>query len=275
MRYRALAVFPLVWAAAFVLGYRMFEGRPELSAFVRGEIELVKALGLLGCWSAAFAFERTAYLRKAWILIGCLFAFLLPRDLTVLVPEPFEALLGPRGVALSRAVLVVTANVLFATGTWMLARTWKVAALSLPGSRRNQWLVLAAVVALALTFAGPGVVGSLQRMTRGDADAVAGVASSLGDAFALCFIGPLLLTALALRGGAMGWPWALLVASNLAWLFYDAAVVSGPLFGAGASTVRLWAELFRALACAYAFSAGLAQRAVLSRLRRLAVGPAA
>ena len=275
MRYRLLAVFPLFWGAAFLFGYRLFQDTPGLSAFVRTEIELVKVLGLVGCWSAAFAFERAAYLRRAWLLVGCLFAFLLPRDLIALVPGPFEAVLGARGLAVSRATLVVTANVLFATGTWMLARTWKVAALHLPGSRRNQWLVLAVVVVLALAFAGPGVWGSLQRMTHGDSDAIAGLASAIGDALALCFIGPLFLTALALRGGAMSWPWALLTLSNVAWLLYDAAAVGGPRLGLDASDVRLWTELFRALACTLAFSAGMAQRAVLARLRALSASSAA
>jgi hypothetical protein len=275
MRYRILAVFPLLWGAVFLLGYGLLEDRPGLSGFVRTEIELVKVLGLFGCWSAALAFERADYLRRAWLLVGCLFAFLLPRDLIALVPGPFETVLGARGLTLARAMLVVTANVLFATGNWMLARTWKVAALHLPGSSRNRWLVRAGVVVLVVAFAGPGVWGSLERMMHGDSDAIAGLASSLGDGLALCFIGPLCLTALALRGGAMSWPWALLTLSNVAWLFYDAAAVGGPLLGLGPSTVRLWTELFRALACTLAFSAGMAQRAVLSRLRELAAPPAA
>jgi hypothetical protein len=84
----------------------------------------------------------------------------------------------------------------------------------------------------------------------------------------LCLIAPLLLTALALRGGLIGWPWALLTTSYVAWLLYDAVLVYGPSLGADPATVRLASEVCRALGCTYGFSAGLAQRAVVDDMLR-------
>jgi len=136
MRYRVLVAFPLVWGVAFIIGYQMFVGSPSLPVFMRTEVEMVKALGLIGSWVAAWSFDRGDYLRKAWFLIGLCFAFLLLRDLTVIVPGPFQGL-GQHGIDVLRGVLVVAGNLSQVVGTWMLARTWKVAALSLPGSNRR------------------------------------------------------------------------------------------------------------------------------------------
>jgi hypothetical protein len=269
MRFRVLVALPLVWGVAFLIGYNLFVNTPALPVFMRTEIELVKTLGLIGSWVAAFAFQRGDYLRKAWFLIGACFAFLLLRDLTVILPGPFEPL-GPRGIDVLRGILVVAGNVVQVIGTWLLARAWKVASISLPGSRRGQRLVLAVVVALSLAFAGPAVVASVQKVAAGDLSAVSGAASALGDTFGLCFIAPLLLTALALRGGAIGGPWALLTSANLGWLFYDAALVLGPHLGLTPVGVRGTSELFRAMACMLGFSAGLAQKAVVDRLSALA-----
>jgi hypothetical protein len=99
----------------------------------------------------------------------------------------------------------------------------------------------------------------------------AGVFSALGDMVSLWLIAPLLLTALALRGGLFGWPFALLTASYVAWLGYDALGVVGAELGLGPAGARTASELFRALGCLYGLSAGLAQRAVVRELRALAV----
>jgi nicotinic acid phosphoribosyltransferase len=71
------------------------------------------------------------------------------------------------------------------------------------------------------------------------------------------------------------WPWALLTASNVAWLLYDALDVLGPALGFDARATRTSTELFRALGCTLGFTAGLAQRAVVDHLRRLGGPPPA
>jgi hypothetical protein len=266
-RVHVLAVVPLIWAAVFLALDAVFHGGPSYTVFLRTEVEMAKALTLIGSWAAAFAFEKGAYQRRAWFFIGGCMALLLTRDLTLL---PFFRRFDARSVALAAGFLVALANVSQVIGTWMLARTWKVAQLALPGSRTAQWLTVAAVGLLAALFAGPSVLRSGGPLLQGDLSRAAGVFSALGDMVSLWLIAPLLLTALALRGGLFGWPFALLTASYVAWLGYDALGVLGADLGLGAHASRTGSELFRALGCLYGLSAGLAQRTVVRRVRGLA-----
>src|SRR5262249_44582275 len=100
----------------------------------------------------------------------------------------------------------------------------------------------------------------------------AGLFSALGDMVSLWLIAPLLLTALALRGGLFGWPFALLTASYGAWLGYDALGVGGGDLGLSPHATPAAAEPFRAPGCLYGLSAGLAQREVVAKVRRLVLG---
>jgi len=273
MRYRAFVLLPLAWGAAFLLGDALLYGQPGYPYFLRTQVELAKALALAGSLAAAFALEPGDYLRRAWLFIAGCMALLLLRDLT-LAPIGFDAV-GPRNLDLLRGVLVVMANLSQVVGTWMLARAGERAGLGLPLSAATQRTLVVVAVALSAAIAGPGVVTNTNRVLGGDLNAMTSVASSLGDAISLCLIAPMLLTALALQGGLIGWTWTLLTASYVAWLFYDATLVLGPGIGLGPRGVRTGSEVFRALGCTFGFTAGLAQRAVVEQLRRLGSGAAA
>jgi hypothetical protein len=269
MYMRALAVFPLLWVVVFLVGDTLLQGDPSHLTFLRVEIELAKTLNLLGAWAAALSFDRGDYLRRAWFLIGACMALLLLRDLTI-VPGVAEAM-GASSVVVFRGVLVVAANASQVVGTWLLARAWQRASLALPGSQASQWGVRIAAIMLAVSFAGPGVVSGFDRFAAGDWAALAGAASALGDMISLCLIAPLLLTALALRGGLFGWPFWLLTTSYVAWLAYDAGLVLGPALGLSAVAVRTASEAFRGLGSTLGAAAGLAQREVVRSVRRLKV----
>jgi hypothetical protein len=267
-RFHLLAALPLLWGALFLALDSVFFGGASYTVFLRTEVEIAKTLTLFGSWAAALAFERRAYQRRAWFLIGACMALLLTRDLTLL---PFFRRFDARTLAVVAGILVALANLSQVVGTWMLARTWKVAQLALPGSARAQWLTVLLVGLLAAAFAGPGVIRNGGPLLQGDFTRAAGVFSALGDMISLWLIAPLLLTALALRGGLFGWPFALLTASYVAWLGYDALGVLGPDLGLSAPATRTASELFRALGCLFGFSAGLAQRWVVGRVRGLAM----
>jgi hypothetical protein len=192
-------------------------------------------------------------------------ALLLLRDATLL-PLGLEAM-GHQRLSALRGLLVVAANLSQILGTWMLARAWNRAALALPVSRTGQWLLVAIVLTVAVAVTGPAFQQSVGRVREGYVAAVAGVASAFGDAVSLCLIAPLLLTALALRGGLFGWPFSLLTASYVSWLLYDALLVLGPGLGLGAAGTRTASELFRTLGCLFGSSAGLAQLLVVEQLR--------
>lgn len=265
MRYRLLVVLSLSWAAAVVAGFLWLAGSPSLTTFARTQVELAKALAFIGPLAAALAFRPGEYLRRAWLLIAACMGLLLLRDLTT-VPA-IAGTLEPHTMRLLRALLVVTANAVQIWGTWILARTWKVASLALPVSPAAQHAVVATVVVLVLASTGPGVWQNATRIHSGDLEAIAGLASALGDSIALCLIAPLLLSALALRGGLFGWPFSLLTASYLGWLLYDVVLTLGPAAGLDPAMRRTASEGFRALGCLLGFSAGMAQRLVIEGLR--------
>ena len=72
-------------------------------------------------------------------------------------------------------------------------------------------------------------------------------------------IAPFLLTALALRGGSLGWTWGLLTASLVGWLLFDAATAYAPAV-IGPVHAHTLSEIFRLFACTLALGAGIAQR---------------
>src|SRR5262249_59047068 len=113
---------------------------------------------------------------------------------------------------------------------------------SVAGVRTCAFPMLGRLVAAA---AGPAVLRSAGPLLQGDLSRAAGVFSALGDMVSLWLIAPLLLTALALRGGLFGWPFALLTTSYVAWLGYDAIGVLGADLGLSAHGTRLLSELFR------------------------------
>lgn len=260
MSLRKLVAFPAVWGVLFLVASAALFGTAAYGPFLRTEIELAKLVSVAGSLAAAFAHRRGDHLRRAWLLVGGSTCFFLVRDLT-LAPLGLEAL-GETALLAVRAVLVTVGNVAAVAGVYFLAQTWKVAGLALPGRPRGQAAVVLAAVVIALALAGPAVLTQGGRLLAGDLGATASVASALGDTVTLILIAPLLMTALALRGGMFAWPWALFTAASLSWLGYDAFAVLGPSFGLGADATRIAYELCRALACTFTCSAGLAQRSI-------------
>ncbi len=268
-RFRLLIALPFLWVVVFLVGVSILQESDAYRPFLRVEIELVKLLSLVGSWIAAFTFERKTHMRRAWFFCGLCMLILLLRDLTVIIPY-FERL-GSR-LDVLQSILAVLANACAVIGNWLLAKTWRMARLSLSGSRMSQLAVVVGTVLFAFAAAGPGVVSNAQTCLAGDISGLTALASSLADIIGLCLIGPLLLTALALRGGLIGWPWAFITASLVAWLLYDGILVVGKPFGLDAPAVRIVGEVFRALACMFTFSAGMAQHWVLSQIRDLESG---
>src|SRR5215831_12102759 len=80
MRYRVLIIVPLLVAAAYLAVCFTIGAGPARGPFMRVEIETVKAFALIGCWTAAFGFDRRDYLRWAWFLSGLCYFFILVRD---------------------------------------------------------------------------------------------------------------------------------------------------------------------------------------------------
>lgn len=262
MRYRWLAVYPLLYAGVFIaVSAGLGEGE-ALTAFVRGQLLLLRALAIFGCVAAARAFSPGDHLRRAWLWLAAATVIVLVRDLLRLPPfslPPSSA--GGAGWVI--AGFGVASNLALLFGVWLLARAWKMAGIPLPGGRAGTVAVTVAAAAVALFVAGPG---ALEHGARAGADlaSVTLFVSAVVDILSLCLLAPLLLTAIALRGGAVAWPWALVTASIFGWLLYDGSALT--TFGAPE-----WfpvPDVFRGLAENYLFAAGVAQRFVVERVGR-------
>jgi hypothetical protein len=245
VRYRTLAIIPSLVGLAFVVAASV---APSAVLF-RADVEIVKVLALLGCLAAALAFERGDYLRRAWFFTGACLFLLLVRDLTVLSPST------PRSV---QSALVIAANACSIIGTWLMARAWHVAGLDLMESETKRRAFVLAGVVVALLIGGGAIVVDVRAIVRGDLAALVPLASDLGDFVSLCLIAPMAMTAVAMRGGVLRWPWGLFTVSQVCWLFYDASNVLRTQMPGNSS--HIFNELFRTLACMYLCVAGLAQR---------------
>src|SRR5436305_3505173 len=208
MRFRWLAVFPLLYAAVFGAVVSAL-GAP--APFVTGQRLLVRVLALAGCSLAVSAFERGDHLRRAWLwLAGGVIAILL-RDLLRLLPSFQAGAAGPQAQAVLSG-LGILANLSLLAGVWLLARAWKMAAISLPGGRSGVVAVALVTALLALAVAAPGALKSARDLAGGDWSSLILVVSAVVDIVTLCLLAPLLLTAVSLRGGLFSWPWGLVTA---------------------------------------------------------------
>lgn len=258
MRYRILAVLPI--ACALLFGLALLVAGPDGHAIVaRAGNEMGKVLGVIGCLAAALAFEPGEYLRRAWILLGMCLVLLLGRDALLLV----DGAQGPGPIESLRVALSFFANLSAVIGTLMIARAWSVAGMALPGPVGARAVAFGAALAVAVALGGASAYLNLTASLQGDARAMIGLASDVGDILSTTLIAPLLLTAIAVRGGLLRWPWGLLTASLFAWLLYNLfTTVLGevPVHG---PTFKLFGEGFRVLACMFQFSAGFAQRFIV------------
>ncbi len=258
MRFRGLALFPLVYAAVFAIVAWLLLDAAALGSFIIGQRLILRVLAIVGCVAAATVFEGGEHLRRVWWLLGVAAILIFLRD--VLNLPPFElAESSPEVGPLVLQALGVGSNLASLAGLALFAFTWKKASVVLPGGSSRVVLVTLAAVVLALLLAGPPALEQADRLAAGDDGALILLVSAVVDILSLCLLAPLLLTAMALKGGTLGWPWALLSASILSWLLYDAAAfyatdVAFPL-----------TEVFRDMAVGYLFAAGMAQRfAVMS-----------
>ena len=104
----------------------------------------------------------------------------------------------------------------------------------------------------------------MEPLEHGPAAGLVDLAASIADITIFALIGPLILTALALRGGSLAWTWGLLTVSSLGWLFFDALDSVSHAQLLVEMQFKPWAECLRLLACSFAMVAGIAQRWAIS-----------
>lgn len=264
MRLRLLALFPILFAVVVAGGFHLLDG-DTYDGFLLAQRLTVRLLAIAGSFWAAAAFARGDHLRRAWQWLAWGTVAVLVRDLLRVVPQ-LDAWVDSLawGTVLIQT-LGVLSNVGLLLGIWILARSWKVAALTVPGGKTGMAATTVAIAAVALLVAGPAVLSRAQEVWAGDASSLVLLVSAVVDVVALCLISPLLLTAVSLRGGSFSWPFALIAASLVCWLGYDAAAHWQEALSPGGLPT---AELFRGMAQNYQFVAGLAQAWVVRQVRR-------
>jgi hypothetical protein len=250
----ALPVFALVlfWIALAVVPVA------QHAAVYRVEIELAKSAALFGCAAAALRFARGDYLRTAWLLLGQCYLLILCNDLFL---RAGMGILADRSWApLASGILILVANAGTLVGTVMIARVWRVAGFELAGSPLVRRAVQVAAIAIALVSAGWLAVVSTREVAHGQTASLVDLFSSLADIVSFALIAPFLLTAIAFRGGTLGWTWALLTLSLFGWLAFDATLSFGALLSSNGDAVKKISESTRLFACMFGMTAGLAQR---------------
>jgi hypothetical protein len=254
---RRLLLVPAAALAVFLAG-RLLLPASALRLFYRIDVIVVAALAVAGCVGAARAFDRGDHLRLAWYLNGASYLFVL-LGASIRIPLP------TREILVVRSGLALAANGLAIASMWLFARTYRVAGLELPGSPVRKGLIVTSAGLLAILAAGHSVYLSVRHAAAGDLESLMGAVSGVGDIVTFTLIAPVFMTALALRGGLLVWPWSLLVAANACWLLFDAQdTLTYFVPTVVGQVLEDYTETWRILACALTFCAGLAQRRLSS-----------
>lgn len=152
--------------------------------------------------------------------------------------------------------LLILQNVLVPISLFLFVRAWQATGLAGPGSAgiRRTSIMLGIVVAIVV-----GGFPLFRGFETAGADLV-GLVSTLGDMVSIALIVPLMMPALALRGGLLMHTWAYLTAGIVTWLIYDiwyalrAGMPMSPMASRGIE------EAIRIVAIMFACIASIAQR---------------
>lgn len=256
-----LAALPVV---TFLVAYAWLESLTartgNMAEWYRVEGLLARLAAALGCAIAAVQFDRGDHMRRAWFTMGAAYAILIANALLFGSSSHVAERSLTSGAFVASAVLVACANVCTIVGALSVARAWRLAGLDLQVSPAVRWASFAGSIVVAVVIAGGTALGDVHRALGGHFDALSNLASGLGDIVSLGVLAPILLTALALRGGTLGWPWALTVVGTLGWVLFDATGAVSSALHLNPADLKPLEEAFRVWGCVAYLSAGLLQR---------------
>lgn len=256
MKRVAVAIIPVVFAVALYAFFSAVEPTPTTYRYVG---LLARAIAAVGCLIGALQFDRTDYLRRAWGFLALAYgAFFTNALIFGAVSHGAQREISTASAVIS-GLIVVLGNASTITGAVLLSRAWSQAGLALGVSATARRAVAGVSLLVGLVVAGPAAYAAVMSLLSGNVDALIRVASAVGDIVTLAVLGPILLTAVALRGGSLAWPWALLVVGTLGWLFYDATLTVVALGQIDRTQVRAVEETLRMFACGSLLAAGLLQ----------------
>lgn len=164
--------------------------------------------GALGAVLAARSFGRGDRMRLAWAAIAIANSV---GGLGVLFVVPPLHAVSVRGelaplVAAASVTMDLVMNALAVLGLAIFSRAWHDVGLLPPWYRRTTLITFA----LGCLVAGPPLAQALEAVVLGPIRPWQGVISPLGDLAAITLMGPLAVSAIAMRGGSLALPYALL-----------------------------------------------------------------
>lgn len=220
MKLRALVIVCAVAVAVACVVFALLPD-PRNWEFARFATLFSYTAAVVGAAIGAASFGRGDRLRWAWVLMAAYAAIGVGKVILWGSPRhigPAMGLLPQTQTALSNGIATILLNVFSVAGLALFARVWHGTGLTPPWRGR---ITLAAFV-LGVAVGGLPVWRDVQMIAAGQTARVGGLASSLGDIAAITLMGPVLVTAIAMRGGLLVWPWTILTVSSIAWLMFDA-----------------------------------------------------
>jgi hypothetical protein len=220
VKFAALVIVSAVAVAIACVAFALVPA-PRNWELARYATLLCYSAAVVGAALGARSFARGDRLRWAWGLIASYAAIGVGKVLLWGSPRhigPAMGLLPQTQTALTNGVATILLNVCSVTGLALFARVWHGTGLTPPWRGR----VTLATFVLAIAMGGLPVWHDIQMIASGQTLRIGGLASSLGDIAAITLMGPVLVTAIAMRGGALVWPWTILTVSSIAWLMFDA-----------------------------------------------------
>jgi len=216
-------VLVIVCAAAVAVACVVFAVLPAPLEwqFARWATLASYATAVVGAAIGAASFGRRDRLRWAWVLVASYAAIGVGKVLLWGSPRhvgPALGLLPNTLTPLTNGVSTILLNVCCVAGLVLFARVWHGTGLTPPWRGR----ITVAAFALGLVVGGVPVWNDIRLIAAGQSIRIGGLASSLGDIAAITLIGPIVVTAIAMRGGRLVWPWTILTVSSIAWLGFDA-----------------------------------------------------
>jgi hypothetical protein len=202
------------------------------ASYTTGSIQLFFSatpylLAAAGCFAGASAFSSGERMRLAWLSLAVANVF---GSLPVIVfgkppvHMPFGPVLSPTSFAILIAFDILL-NIFTVLGLVFFAQVWRSLGV------RSRWYPIATLAAFGVgaAVAGPALLESFRHLADvGVRTTLADIISSTGDLIGITMIGPLAVTAFAMRGGALVWPFVFLTAGTVSWLCYDGvALIKG------------------------------------------------